>query len=574
MRTELLVQSNAHEVFELLTSRAAEVCFPPTPLEVAASNDPAETPSARLVDTHRFGIRVEVPANALVEPSSSSGSGIKPGPSISVRTLAPSSVQYLSEGNQQQYGELPFSPVVRVDYPFEAFEGETPELDITRGANFKNPLRLIMPHCFDEHNGEESCVMLGAPHGATQWELIHVVDDSGDLERDDLSLRPGEMNVMIPYAGIFCAFSSPDVEDIIVARFLIFAAPEKLRGDPTSLRVHLCPHLPDRMQEVEFHESSEWGLSECLGGSPLLHIYQGARFQLSFLGQLAEFTFMGVRESAEFTIPPTGADGELALDGDEDQREIYCGAVGVEVLQGTGRRAANIKAVAKQAGIPPSGYTVPFATRLRAEVRPNRPALKLRDRTPYDFTVTWQAPIELDGDGDGDFAHITHYSIELATSAPSGAYYPWKELWCGAGHATPDFKALHRKGGGGNAASRNLAADPEAAHSEVFSYTLEVDPALFGKLRMRCWAEGENRPSLYSEDLVLPRWKGKTDGAVDSERAHILNAMTKYFRGLTQHVTCGKVCTATQARALQRHASRDLCLSRLASRRASHALAS
>ena len=46
------------------------------------------------------------------------------------------------------------------------------------------------------------------------------------------------------------------------------------------------------------------------------------------------------------------------------------------------------------------------------------------------------------GDGDGDFAEISHYSIELATTAPVGTYYPWKELWCGAGHESPNFTML------------------------------------------------------------------------------------------------------------------------------------
>ena len=64
----------------------------------------------------------------------------------------------------------------------------------------------VMPHCFDPAGGEESVVMLGAPHGATAWTRIHAADDSGELHdaRHDLCspltkpasdsyLRPGPL---------------------------------------------------------------------------------------------------------------------------------------------------------------------------------------------------------------------------------------------------------------------------------------------------------------------------------------------------------------------------------------------
>ena len=34
------------------------------------------------------------------------------------------------------------------------------------------------------------------------------------------------MRVQVPFAGVFCAFSSPDIEDICRVRFHIFALPE------------------------------------------------------------------------------------------------------------------------------------------------------------------------------------------------------------------------------------------------------------------------------------------------------------------------------------------------------------
>ena len=50
--------------------------------------------------------------------------------------------------------------------------------------------------------------------------------------------------------------------------------PELPRDEPSSLRVHLCPELPDQAQEMEFEECSNWGRSECVGASQLLHLYQ------------------------------------------------------------------------------------------------------------------------------------------------------------------------------------------------------------------------------------------------------------------------------------------------------------
>ena len=89
-----------------------------------------------------------------------------------------------------------------------------------------------------------------------------------------------------------------------------------------------------------------------------------------------------------------------------------------------------VRSVAKKAGIPEMGYAVPFEARLKSEVRPHAPVLRLRARTAYDFTVTWWRPTIIDGDGDGTFATISHYAIELATTAPNGTYYPWSELVC------------------------------------------------------------------------------------------------------------------------------------------------
>ena len=58
-------------------------------------------------------------------------------------------------------------------------------------------------------------------------------------------------------------------------------------------------------------------------------------------------------------------------------------------------------------------------------------------------------------------------------------------------------------------------------------------------MRLRCWAVGEARPSKYSEEVVLPRWNG-TINRQDAERKPVVEFRSKYFAGLTQHVTVGK----------------------------------
>ena len=45
------------------------------------------------------------------------------------------------------------------------------------------------------------------------------------------------------------------------------------------------------------------------------------------------------------------------------------------------------------------------------QVRPKPPVLVLRERTPYDFTVTWKQPELVDSTGDGELNDITHYEI-------------------------------------------------------------------------------------------------------------------------------------------------------------------
>lgn len=75
--------------------------------------------------------------------------------------------------------------------------------------------------------------------------------------------------------GIFCAFTSLEAEDVAAVRFHIFAMPELPRDDPSALRVHLIPDLPNQNAESLLSESSEWGLTNCIGQSPIFYICQG-----------------------------------------------------------------------------------------------------------------------------------------------------------------------------------------------------------------------------------------------------------------------------------------------------------
>ena len=74
-------------------------------------------------------------------------------------------------------------------------------------------------------------------------------------------------------------------------------------------------------------------------------------------------------------------------------------------------------------------------------------------------------------------------------------------------------------------------------------YTLEVEPALFGRLRLRCWSEEENRPSRYSNAVRLPKFvtgSGVGDGLPqpkDVQQQLVEAARRDYFARFPQHVT-------------------------------------
>ena len=224
----------------------------------------------------------------------------------------------------------------------------------------------------------------------------------------------------------------------------------------------------------------------------------------------------------------------------------------------------------QRAGMPEKGMKIPFSCRLKSRGRPSAPALHFRERTAADFTVVWTAPITPAGKPDT----VTHYELQLATAAPNGTYYAWQELWCGAGHEleldpriaaaqkmgdsvmtnrlqdeleeerqvliTERQQALSESTKGSRSSTPSIITeiDNTGGPIPVYSYTLPCDPHLFGQLRIRCWAAGEERPSKFSRPVSLQRVKGKAE--VDIKLQMVMNIRSEYFTSLSQHVTCGK----------------------------------
>ena len=120
----------------------------------------------------------------------------------------------------------------------------------------------------------------------------------------------------------------------------------------------------------------------------------------------------------------------------------------------------------------------------------------------------------------------------------TGTYGAFKEIWTGVGRLKPDFleDATAKgsgggAGGGGGKSPRGELGDfyQESPREEEknrwsmevqpgseapvtpFAHKISVEPGLFGRLRMRCWSEGELRPSRYSEEVKLPRYLGKIE---------------------------------------------------------------
>ena len=68
------------------------------------------------------------------------------------------------------------------------------------------------------------------------------------------------------------------------------------------------------------------------------------------------------------------------------------------------------------------------------------------------------------------------------------------------------------------AAAAAIDKDKYMGDPKTFSYTCATDPALFGRLRIRCWCEGERRPSMYAAEVKLPRFTGGLMKERDAKR--------------------------------------------------------
>ena len=504
MREELMASASRKNVFATLASRAIEI-----------RGTPMHLPADGVVDAGRFGLSLSVPHGVLAE-------GIPAASQVCLRTLAPMRVGSLSEAEARKRGEFCFSLVVQVDYP-AAGDRNTPPA----GPKFASAPTLTMPHCFS-HNVEEaseSCMLLGAPHGATSWQVIDALSTENMSNpitwREDGS---GLMDVKLPFAGVFCAFSNPNVEDVSRVKFHVFAAPQCARDAPSTIRIHLCPELPDQLEEMVISEDSVWGLSTRVGGfTEAISAFQGTYFHLKFQGQTRLLKWHGSRVSTEFTyVPPTGI-------GPSVDENIYVDLG--ECPENEGKRAHKVANVVKQTGMSQIDHPVPFTLKMSSSRRPGPPAqLELMERTQWDFTCTWFEPAPAKGEDKPP--PITHYAIELATPGVSGTYGAFREIWTGVGAIPPDFTTEAQ----GPAAADNAAdgaaegvEDGEEAEMEKkpFSYTLVVEPGLFGRLRMRCWAEGELRPSCYSAEAKLPRYQGKVE-TKNTERKALEKARAEY----------------------------------------------
>ena len=187
-----------------------------------------------------------------------------------------------------------------------------------------------------------------------------------------------------------------------------------MRDAPSTLRLHVCPTLPDLEREMELVENSEWGWSKCVlsyglglvlirsshrvrrssavlihrcvGVSKVLYLWQGSRFALQYLEQEHTVTWHGFRVSIEFTLPvsrlASGGEGggKGAADARVDTTAELNDAISIDVVEGEGRRGCNATVVAKRAGIPTTGYKLPFCTRLK--VRACAPPLTAFDCQP------------------------------------------------------------------------------------------------------------------------------------------------------------------------------------------------
>ena len=116
------------------------------------------------------------------------------------------------------------------------------------------------------------------------------------------------------------------------------------------------------------------------------------------------------------------------------REEVPRGTVLIDVLEGDGKRSS-CPLVARRAGMPEKGYQLPFAARLKNEVRPTLRAARACEDVLRRLSRV-RKPSPMDGD-DGDYAELPttrSRSPRPLRTVPT----PWvSSAW--ASHASPDF---------------------------------------------------------------------------------------------------------------------------------------
>ena len=298
------VELSQRDVFDLLAARAASVTLPTVQMPPACRGGNGGESVHTVHVSRKLGIRVEVPRGALPSKDmpNEDGEGSASTAGLAARTLPASGVRHLSQRPgggvcclfEQTCCPFPLTAAVEVRYSADVATGAADrdlgstgrDLDSmagTRGAVElpARPLTLHMPHaCGGDAGATDSVVVLGAlsatwharqypgmhghaqlahharvgaAHGAAEWERIDNLEaysqDGNACERR-VTLNGREMSIRIPYPGTFCAFAARSPDSLTAVRFHVFTPATLTRETVSSLRVHLCPELPQVIDEV------------------------------------------------------------------------------------------------------------------------------------------------------------------------------------------------------------------------------------------------------------------------------------------------------------------------------------
>ena len=149
---------------------------------------------------------------------------------------------------------------------------------------FASPPTLVLPHCFDAEEGTESLVMLGCRAGTQGWAQIDARTTSDG--KTPVELSGGELRVKVPWPGCYCGFSSLAVEDICRVRLAVRMQPRLSPSVAVTVRVQLCPDLPDQLAVEQLEQASLWGLAADVA-EHRLSLYQGTTIEFK-LGDITE----------------------------------------------------------------------------------------------------------------------------------------------------------------------------------------------------------------------------------------------------------------------------------------------